>query len=508
MILRFPMPSRLAALCLAAFAHRHSAIRRALLIGIALVSAALARAETTLTLDEAIHLALEKNPQIKVQSYGRSIARADLLTALGHFDPAINFRRSYSEDSNLASSNVIVADLIKTDDYSLAFEGTTPWGLNFSIGGHAENQRYPQTGYVDSFATFGGVTITQPLLRGFGFGSNLVGVRVAKADRGIADWQFRQTVIDTVTNVIYAYSDLAYAQQQFRIAQRSRELAAGLLAENEKRFKVGSISDSDVTQARARTATRDEAILQSEQGVRDATNRLRQLLGENNFPIDPDAFALEPAEIPEIAAQPAEDLKTAFELRPDYQEAKLGLVKRRANDSSARNQLLPQIDFVGSYGYNGLDRNFAASRRMVADHDNRSYSAGLVVSVPLTFAEGRGRAHSARLQLRQAEADLSRLEQDIAVSIAHAAGELETTRRRVEADRNAFELAKQALDAEIKKLRAGSSSTFVVLNLQEELIFAESSYFGALADQRRAHAAYDRELGRTLAVRHITLDKS
>lgn len=474
----------------------------------AATAAAFAQAPA-LTLDDAIRLALERNQQIKVEAFGRSIARANLLTALGQFDPRLTFRRSYREDSSLASSNVIVADLIKTDDYSLTFEGTTPWGLNFSLGGSAQNQRYPQNGYVDNFATFGGLTVTQPLLRGFGFGANLYGVRIAKADRGIADWEFRQTAIDVVTNVIGAYSDVAYAQQLVRIAQRSRELAAGLVAENEKRFKVGSVSESEITQARARTATRDEFILVSQQNLRDAVNRLRQLIGETSFPIDPENLAIEPPAQPNpVAINPAEDLSKALTDRPDYQAARLGLVKRRASDAYARNQRLPQVDFVGSYGYNGLDRDFSVARRQVSNHENRSYSAGVVVSVPLVWAKERGQARSARLQLRQAEADLQRLEQDIALAIAHAAGQVETTRQRVEANRTAYDLAKQALDDELKKLRAGTTTTFFVLNYQSELISAENSYYNALADERRARAEYDRQLGRTLAVHNIALDKA
>ena len=471
-----------------------------------MASAAPTLDEPRLGLDDAIRLALANNPQIKVDAFDQSIARAELLTARGRFDPALTFRRSYEEDGTPFAANPLVASLIKTDHASIAFEGVTPWGLNYSIGGRALNQRFPLTGYADNYATFGGVTITQPLLRGFGFGANLLGVRVAKADRGIADWQFRQTVIDTVTEVIIAYSNVAYAQQFLRIAQRSRELAAGLLSENEKRFQVGSMSENDVAQARARTATRDEAILFAEQGVRNATNRLRQLMGEMAFPVAPEALVVEPAEIPTtVTVEPATDLQQAFDHRPDYQAAKLGIYQRTAAHSAARNQLLPQVDLVGSYGYSGLDRDFGVSRRMVQDQDNRSYSAGVVVSVPLTFAEGRGRARSARLRLRQAEADLARLEQDIAISIAQAAGEIETTRRRVEANRSAYDLAKQALDAELKKLRAGTSNTFFVLNLQGELAGVENSLFRALADQRRAHASYDREVGRTLSVHQIEL---
>lgn len=434
------------------------------------------------------------------------IARAELLAARGQFDPALTFRRSYSE--NGAPETAGIPSLVKTDDYSLAFEGTTPWGMNYSLGGSAFNERIARTGYADRFATFGGIRVTQPLLRGFGFGANLLGLRIAKAERGIADWQFRQTVIDTVTNVMIAYSDVAFAQQRLRIAQRSRELAAGLLAENEKRFRVGGMSENDVTQARARTATRDDFILFADQAVRDAINRLRLLIGETDFPIDPGTLVVEPPPVDDTkTANAAEDLKLAYDNRPDFQQARLGLRKREATRAAARNQLLPQVDFVGSYGYHGLDRDFGVSRREVRDHENRSYSAGVVVSVPLTFAEGRGRARSAKLQLLQAETDLERLKQEIAVRIASAAGQLETTRLRVAANRAAYDLAKQALDAEIKRLRAGTSNTFFVLNLQGELIGAENSYYNSLADQRRAHANYDRELGRTLAVHSITLEK-
>lgn len=466
----------------------------------------LGAAETTLTLEDAIRFALEKNPQIRVDDYSRSIARANLLAERGRFDPAITFERSYREDSSLAASNVIIADLIKTDIYSIGLEGTTPWGMSYRIGGQAQNQRYPQTGYTDNFASTGIVGITQPLLRDFGFSTNLLGVRIAKADRAIADWEFRASAMDTVTNAVIAYSDLAYAQQLVRIANRSRDLAAGFADENEKRFKVGQFSESDITQARSRAASREEFILVAQQALRDAVNRLRQVMGEDNFPVAPENFAIEPLELPEApSVNAAEDLKLAYENRPDYQAARLGLTKTRYAESSARNQLLPRVDFVGTYGYNGLDPDFGRSRSAVWNSDNRSYSAGVVVRVPLTFAEGRGRFRSAKLQRRQAEANLDLLEQEIAVEVARAAGQLETTHRRVEANRVALDLARQVLDDELKKLRAGTTSTFLVLSYQTELISAEQAYYAAQADERRARANYDRVLGRTLEVRHITL---
>jgi outer membrane protein TolC len=142
---------------------------------------------------------------------------------------------------------------------------------------------------------------------------------------------------------------------------------------------------------------------------------------------------------------------------------------------------------------------------MVADQDNRAYSAGVQVSVPLTFAQGRGKARAARLQLRKDEAYLQLTEENIALSVAEAAGQVETTRKRVDAAKAARDLNDQLLQAELKRLRAGTGSTFSVLYQQTQLIQADVQYAQALADQRSAVAYYEHEIGTTLADYRLTL---
>ena len=474
-------------------------------VGAAVAQEAGAFAGPHLSLDDAIRLALDRTKTIKVEAFSRTIARANLLETFGRFDPSINFRRSYDEDGSPVAAGLLVTQLTRTDDYSLTLDGLTPWGLIYSLGGSAQNRRGTFNGFADNYSTFGGITVTQPLLRGFGFGANLVNVRIAKADRGIADWTFRQSAITTVTRVVIAYGDLVFANENLRIARRARDLVASLVVSNERRFKAGSISESDVLQARAQAAQRGEGILFAERALRDSDNALRQLIGEETFSLTGPLLVVDLPQPSDLSVKPAEDLKTAYDLRPDYQGARLGVVKRRANHSFARNQLLPRVDFVGSYGYSGLDRDFSGSRRMVSDEDHRSFSAGVVVSVPLTFSEGRGRARAARLEMQQAEADIERLAQDIALSVTAAAGQIETTRQRVGATRTAFELASQALAGELKKLQVGTTSTFVVLNLQTNLTSIETNLSRALADQRRAFANYERELGITLQRHSIEL---
>jgi len=460
-----------------------------------------------LTLDDAIRLALEENQALKVSAFTPEIARANVLAEYGAFDPALTFRRSYSEGETPVTTTPLVRTLTQNDDYALSLTGLTPWGATYGLTATADNQRGSFNRFTDNFVTFGGISVTQPLLRGFGFGANLAGLRVAKADRGIADWQHRLRVIDTVTTAIVLYSSVIQARETVRIAQFSRSLSARLVQQNQRRNELGQFSDADVLQARARLATREENVLIAERTAADLENQLRQLLGETVYPVSGSPLELEPLPLaPPITVDAAADLKRAFELRPDYQAARLGVVRSRANNAFARNQLLPRLDFVGSYGYSGTDRDFSTARQQVRDRDVRAYSAGVVVSVPLTFAEGRGRVRAAKLSLQQSEADIVRLEQDIAVDVALAAGQIETTRQRVIAAENALRLAEQYLDAEQKKFTAGTSSTFLVIQAQDQLAVTQNSHARALADQRRALANYEREIGTTLLNRNIKVE--
>jgi outer membrane protein TolC len=462
-------------------------------------------ADHRLSLKDAVQRALVQNRDIKVEAYSPQIAQAYVLASQGRFDPEINFGRDYSNDQRPTSSSPLVQQLSKTDSYRLSLDGSTPWGMGYSVGTTAYNERSSSNGFASDYQTFGGITVTQPLLRNFGFSANLYEVRIARADRRISEWVFRQTVIDTATRVIVAYSELLLSHEVLRVSQRSRELAADLLVENEKRFKAGGMSENQLVQARARTAARAEAIILAHRSVRDADNALRRLIGEEVFPLDGPLLGVSAYGFFEFDATPAADLEAAYELRPDYQQARLSLTKKEAGHAYARNQLMPRLDLVGGYGYNGLDSDFSASRRMVADREHRVYTAGVVMTVPLTFARERGRLRAARLEQKQAEEAFARMEQEVAFNLSVAAGQIRTAKERVAATRLAFELASEALEDELKKLRAGTSSTFVVLSLQESLSGVELSMHRALAEQRIAAALYDRETGRTLERNAVTV---
>jgi len=467
-----------------------------------------------LTVDDAIQQALAKNFSIKVSGFDASIAAAGVTEALGKFDPTINGRYLYQENNDplltFDPSGERDTTRDKTDSYELSLDGLLPWGMTYRLGAQGVNARSRLNGYADNFDTFAGVSGTQPLLRDFGFGATLASVRIARTNRHIGNQQFRQSVIDTVTQVVRAYYDLGFAHAYLRSATRSRDLAAGLLGENEKRYKVGSTSEYDVTQARARVASREDQVLQAERQVLDAENFLKQLISDDRSTslLNRHLLISRPPPAPIVVVDPAADFRIALENRPDYQQARLVLDRTGINRRLQRNQLLPRVDLVGSYGYSGFDTKNSGSWDQVENRQYNSYSYGVVASLPITFTTERGRYRAAKLREQQAETQLQDLEQNIVVFVGNAAGQIETAQKRIQANRRARELAQATLVAEEKRLRAGAagSGTFFVAQQQELLAFAEVQEASAHADYYKALAEYDRQLGVTLEKRGIKID--
>lgn len=470
------------------------------------------RAEV-LTLPEAIRQTLQHNYVIKASALGAGASRADLDAEWGQFHPGIQGSFTSGEDGSPVSTDPFSgqrppAAVVETDSFSLGIGGRTPIGTTYAVSGFSQNQRGTFNGFADNYYSFGGLEVTQPLLKNFGLPANLVGVRLAKAGHESARWQHRAAVMNTVTLVINAYLELDFAIKNLDTAERSRGLAQSLLDENIKRARAGDLSEADVISARARVAAREEAILIAQQGVKISENNLKRLISADTTValLSRSLVITEPTPFPDHTPDPAAEFGPALERRPDYQQAVWEVTRSDINRRYRKNQLLPRLDMVGSIGYNGLDARAGNSWDQVRNRDSRSYSLGAVVSIPLTFATERGRHRSARLTQQQAEMTLASVEQGIVVDIGNAATQIETAKQRVQATEDSFQLAVKNLDAELKKLRAGTGDTFFVLTQQEVLANTKIAVDRARTDLQRALAEYDRQMGITLERHGIEIE--
>lgn len=125
------------------------------------------------------------------------------------------------------------------------------------------------------------LTITQPLLRDFGFAANLAEVRLAESEVRLSELDFDVAIMEAVMNVINAYIEMVYAQEEIKVKQEAIALAEGLKKENQRRLDLGLMSPIDVIQADVAIAESEGELIQAESILAERVNVLKTLLYEN-----------------------------------------------------------------------------------------------------------------------------------------------------------------------------------------------------------------------------------
>jgi outer membrane protein TolC len=476
---------------------------------IALPAAFTSQAEPLrLSMEDAVAEALSRNFSIRVERFEPQIAREDIRLASGAFDPVLRSEYLYARDelSGFALDE-------ESASFSFGLGSTLPWGTQWEAAVDANDRTTPfdfQTGgYSDTVSSFAGIVVTQPILRNFGLDGTYAGVRIAR-ESAAASWEgFRAQVMDTVEQTIAAYQNLYFAQENLRIAERNRDLALQLLKDNRKRVETGAMAPLDIVQAESEAALRDVSVISARSFLRQAQNALKSLIWDDPATV----LGLEieispPAEPAYFEPDLARDYQLALQYRPEYIATAAGLAIRRIEVGQFRRNALPQLDLVGSYGRRGVDRSLNDSIDETFNDGDSSYSIGAVFSFPFPNRSRSAEKVQAYLRRNQAEMGLQQLEQNIRLELDNAATQLTADWDRIKAARLARELAEKSLEAEEKKLQAGTSSTFVVLRLQGDLANAEIREINALTDYAISQAQYHRVRGRILDQHGIILSKN
>lgn len=473
-----------------------------------------------LSLSGAIQRALQMNFQIQIEEFAPQIADARLFRDSGRFDPVVQL--SYTYDERRQELRTLTTDLdVPTPepgepdpelfarttggevDSSIA--GLLPWGMTYDFGASVTSGDDSRRDFT-RYTSFLGFNFTQPLLRNFGTDVNLTAIRVARTNVAISQWQLRQQIIEIVTQTILAYNDLYFASRNLEVELRSRELAAQLLRDNQKRAEIGVMSPLDVTQAQADLATREERVLVAERLMKDSENVLKGLISDEVSDVLSMRLRIEPPPTAlDFRPNFEQDIAAAFELRPDYRQSLLELQRRNINLVFNRNQLLPRLDVVASLGVNGVDRALGASVERIGSsgENNLAWNAGAVFSMPIPNRSARGELEVGELEIAQALVGLKRLEQSILLEADSAAGRIETTRKRIEASRAALVFSAKTLEAGQARLASGTTTTFEVLQFQRDLAQAEINEVLALTDHNKSIAQYARSTGTTLLFNKI-----
>ena len=462
-----------------------------------------------LSLDDAIRMALAKNFSIEVTRFTPKIARERVTSALGRFDPNFSVRWDSSEDTRrdffLGARHVSQTSILQGDSLSAGIAGLTPWGLQYDSTIATRLRSGTDNHFDENFTSEVSIGLTQPLLRDAGPAVNLTSVRLARNNVLVSEWQLRQRAIDVLTETVRVYNELHLAHENLEVAERSRALARQTLNDNIKRAEIGVMSPLNITTARAEVASREEAVIVAQRDVKDNENFLKQLVTADLAPMLAVKVEIEPPPSPAFRADVGAGIGEALENRPDYRQGILDLERRHITLTFQKNQTLPRLDLTGSLNLLGFDNDAGTSLDRVGRRDQTSWTAGAIFSVPIPNRDARGAENAARFSAAQGLVDLQRIEQQIVVDVDNASGQIVTARERIASTAEASKLAQESLDAGEERLRAGTGTTFEVLELQKRLVEAQFAQLRARADYNKAVNTYHSKTGVTLRVYRVSI---
>lgn len=411
---------------------------------------------------------------------------------------------------------------------------------------------------VQSTLTIG---FTQALLNGFGIAVNTRNIRIAKNNRKIADWAFAELAITTITNTITAYWELVYARANVKVNEQAVAVAQKLYEDNKKQLGVGTMAPLDVTRAESELATDTQNLivartvqLQDEQILKNAITKDPLAPNVVNVEIIASEQPTPPATIENPSFE--ESIKEAFAKRPELQEQLLNLKNADIDVLATRNALRPSLTLSGQYSSVGLAGNspikgtavvlssgvpivdangnpitvdvggvatpifqpvtvtpvsgtnqqgFGTAQSQIFHSRFPDFSAQLTLGLPLRNRSAQADNVRSILTQRQQESALQQLKNAALLDVRNTYIALTQDRAQVESASKARELQQETFNAEQKKYRLGASTVYNVILTQRDLIAAQGTELRALANLEEAKANYERALGRTLDVNHVTI---
>jgi len=520
----------------------------------------------SISLQDAVDLALQNNLAIVISRYTPWLAEASILHTLSGGAPtsgpvgALGTIPALSFDPLLTSTLSMDQKLILANNVLTAGTGTGT-GVLAQLNTHTTTGNF---GYTQGFhtgtsfsATFDNVrgssssantffspfvqsnfifVASQQLLNGFGLLANEHFIRIAKVNKNIADQTLVQQVITSITAVGNAYWELVFARGNVEVAREEIALADKTYSDNKKQVDVGTLAPLEIVQAEAQLATAQQALIVAQTTVlQDQLTLLNLIAKDPNSPIlrtveiiPTDTADLAPPEVEKI---PLEDLiKEATTKRPDVLEAGLQIKGDDINVRATKNALLPVLTLSGEYATEGLSGNtkkqttctpippqttctpppqiftgLATALNQELTGAYPEYNAAINLTIPIRNRAAQANNIIATLTARSDHANYQQIVNNAAIDVHNAQITLEQARITLAAAIKTRDLDQQTLDAEQKKYQVGASTLFNIVSDQNTLAAAESAEVRARVNLVEGKVNFDRAMARTLEVYNITI---
>jgi HAE1 family hydrophobic/amphiphilic exporter-1 len=514
-----------------------------------------------ISLAETIAMVLANDKDIDSSRLMRDEAVYNVAGARGHFDPILGFsgndQKQVSPATSILSGSVdgkLTSKVWTIDPFvsgSLPGTGAT-YRLDFSSSRQLSDSTFLSLN--PQYPTSLNLNVTQPLWRGLRFDDNRHRLQVAKKNKTLSDEQFRQKVIEIVTQTAAAYWDLDYAVRDYQAQLDAVKLAGQQKESNIRQMQQGVLAPIDVVAAETQVATFEQQFYQAQDTLTRAENTLKQLMAGGRADVLW-STGLTPTtkvntEYPLGALE--EEVNAALKKRPEVAQARISSEVNALDSRLYKDQTKPQLDFVGQFsasGFAGLQApptanpitasfeplinqlnalstiaglppiNFSSSSASpallvggygqslnnLASGVYPTVQVGVQMSLPI-----RNRTANANLGVSLAEGKRLKNQQtivELAVvsDVRNSAQGLAAAEARFQAASRARDSAEEQYQSEQRQFKAGTSTLFLVLQRQTDMIAARQRELRAQADVGQAIANLERATGEILEKQKIEL---
>ena len=482
----------------------------------------------TLSLEDAIRLALANSTDIRLDHTQIDFAKDGLHRTYARFDPlftsSFNDQRAQAPASTQLQGAPVLNTLTQTTqmNYAQTLESGTNFQTSFSAEKFSTNSSF---NFINpSISTFLQFTVTQPLLRNRGLFPNRAPILIAQRNLKQAQSTFRGEVNDVVLLAIGQYWNVVLLRENLRVQQKSLEEAEKSYEHDKKALSLGALPPLDIYRSESQVASRRVGVIQGEYALKQAEDQFRHVVGAD---LDPGIRALDIqlTENPEPGADLLNmDITTALPRalanRPEFDALRQQISSDELSVRLAHNQLEPDLELGGFYAGSGLGGNqfnsavppvliartgLGSSLNQVFHFDAPTYGLTLSLNVPIKNHAAEANLGDALVSRRRAQYQERQTTQNITLETVNAVHLLEVSKLSVEAAKVALDIAEKTLHAEERKYELGSETIFFVLEAQTELSSAEQNLVQAQVNYQLAVASLDHATGDLLDHHHVQI---
>lgn len=416
----------------------------------------------TLTVEEAVRIAMDKNSDLQTARLEVERADARVQEAWGYAMPSLSLSGRYTR--------TLKKPVFFLPDFNDLSSGRT---VPVSIG--------------SNHSVEGGLTASQILFNGTVF----VGVGAASIYADVADELYQSKKLETVTTVKKAFFGALLAREAFDLMRSSLVNAEDNLKNVRLLKQQGVLSEFDELRAIVAVDNLRPNVIQAETGYQISLEHLKATVGLNATEI------VEPVGIMEFI--PVEDsvalstMTAVLERNPGYTALQKSVEVQEAFVMAERSNYLPTISAFGTYSYQYAKNTIDMSLRdLIA-----SSQVGLQFSMSLFQGfQTNAKVQQAQVDVAQSQERLISTERALKTGLTSVLGTLRAARKRIEAQERTVEQATRSHSIVTTRFLSGAATQLDVNDAQLALTQAKVNRIQALYDYAIASAELDQLLGR------------